>query len=47
MANAGETVFAQFTKMQSIHRGFYKWKTEDDNKKIRSSIGNSSRICQS
>ncbi len=32
MANAGETVFAHFTKVLSIHRGFYKWKMEDDNK---------------
>jgi hypothetical protein len=22
--NAGKTLFAQFTKVQSIHRGFYK-----------------------
>jgi hypothetical protein len=24
MASAGKTVFAQFTKARSIHRGFYK-----------------------
>jgi hypothetical protein len=24
VASAGKTVFAQFTKAQSIHRGFYK-----------------------
>jgi hypothetical protein len=24
VANAGKTVFAQFTNVQSIHRGFYK-----------------------
>jgi hypothetical protein len=24
VANAGKTVFAQFTKVQSIHRGFFK-----------------------
>jgi hypothetical protein len=33
MASAGKTVFAQFTKAQSIHRGFYQWKTMDDNQK--------------
>ncbi len=52
MAFAGETVFAQFSKVQSIHRGFYKWNLKDDNKKIHSAIGNwyqifSSRIWQS
>ncbi len=26
MANAGKTVFEQFTKVQSIHRSFYKAK---------------------
>jgi len=39
MANACETVFAQFKKMRSIHCGFYKWKTKDDNqKKVYSKI---------
>ncbi len=31
MASAGKTVFAQFTKMRSIYRHFYKWKTMDGN----------------
>ncbi len=52
MAKACKTVFAQFTKVRSIHRGFYKWKMKDDNKKGYSSIGNwyeifSSGICKS
>jgi hypothetical protein len=33
MANAGKTVFVQFTKVRSIHQGFYKWKMKDDNQK--------------
>jgi|LakMenEpi03Aug12_release.lakeMendotaPanAssembly.Ray.scaffolds.fasta_scaffold4347474_1 hypothetical protein len=33
MANASKTIFAQFTKARSIHRGFYKRKTIDDNQK--------------
>ncbi len=33
MATADKTAFAQFTKVKSIHRGFYKWKMKDDNKK--------------
>ncbi len=55
MSVAGKAVFAQFTKVQSIHRGFYKWKTINDNQKMfipQLAIGNwfknfSSRICQS
>jgi hypothetical protein len=31
MVKAVKTVFAQITNAQSIHRGFYKWKTIDDN----------------
>jgi hypothetical protein len=34
MANAGKTVFGQFTKVQSIHRGFYKWKMKDDKQQM-------------
>jgi hypothetical protein len=30
MANAGETLSWQFTKVLSIHRGFYKLKTMAD-----------------
>jgi hypothetical protein len=30
MANAGKTLFAQFTKVRSIHCVFYKCKTMDD-----------------
>ncbi len=33
MASADKTVFTQFTKARSIHRGFFKWKTMDDNQK--------------
>ncbi len=33
MASAGMTVFEQFTKAGSIHRGLYKLKTMNDNKK--------------
>ncbi len=31
--DAEKIVFAQFTKVGSIHRGFYKWKKKDDNQK--------------
>jgi hypothetical protein len=48
-----KTVFAQFTKVQSIHPGFYKLEMKDKNK-IKSLSQNwqlipnfSSRICQS
>ncbi len=53
MANdSKKTVFAQFTKVQSIHRGFYKLEMKDNNKKSLSRnwqlIPNfSSRIYQS
>ncbi len=30
MASADKTVFSQFKKVRSIHRGFYKWKSMDD-----------------
>ncbi len=52
MACAGKTVLAQFTTAPSIHRGFYKWKTKDDNQKMfilqwQLRLNFSSRICQS
>ncbi len=52
MANAGKTLFAQFTKVRSIHCGFYKWKRMDADEKVYSKIGNwyrifLSHICQS
>ncbi len=34
MANAGKTVFAQFTKVRSIHSGFYKMKDGNQKKFI-------------
>jgi hypothetical protein len=34
MANACETVFAQFKKMRNIHCGFYKKKKYHDQKKF-------------
>ncbi len=33
MANASKTLFALFTEVRSIHRGFYTWKAMDDDKK--------------
>jgi hypothetical protein len=33
LVNDGKTVFAQFTNARSIHSGFYKRKTIDDNQK--------------
>jgi hypothetical protein len=33
MVNDSKTVFAQYTNALSIIRGFYKWKTIDDNQK--------------
>ncbi len=33
MATARKAVFAQFTKMQSIHPGFYKFEMKDKNNK--------------
>ncbi len=33
MASSSKTVFAQFTQARSIHRGFYKRKTMDNNPK--------------
>jgi hypothetical protein len=36
MANASKTVFAQFTKAWSIHRGFLQVKIKDDD----SAMGN-------
>ncbi len=33
MANAGKTVFMQFTKVQSIHHGFLQVKMKDDSEK--------------
>ncbi len=46
------SAIAQFRKVMSMHRGFYKWKMKDGSKKICSAIGNwyrifPSRICQS
>jgi hypothetical protein len=34
MANAVKRVFVQFTKVWSIHCGFYKWKIKDYNLKM-------------
>jgi hypothetical protein len=39
LVDAAKTVFAQFPNARSIHRGFYKRKTIDDNKKVYSASG--------
>ncbi len=35
MAKGSKTVFAQFTKLLSIHNNFYKWKMKDAQLAIR------------
>ncbi len=39
LLNAGKTVLEQFTNVRSFHRGFYKWKMMDNDKKVYSVNG--------